>query len=81
MAWIDTVSPEDAQGDLKKVYTQIRKKRGSIGHIYQIQSLDPPGLLHHTKLYRHLLFSRSPLSRFQRELIGVVVSQVNQCHY
>lgn len=81
MAWIRTISPDEAQGKLDEVYSRIQSKRGSIANIYRIQSLDPEGLQHHLKMYLDLMFARSPLSRFQRELIGVMVSQVNECHY
>jgi len=27
------------------------------------------------------MYSRGPLSRIQREMIGVVVSAANECHY
>ncbi len=35
----------------------------------------------HWELYRELMYGRGPLSRIQRELIGVAVSGANDCHY
>lgn len=35
----------------------------------------------HYELYRQLMYGRGPLSRAQREMIAVVVSAHNQCHY
>jgi len=35
----------------------------------------------HYDLYRDLMYRRGPLSRVQREMIAVVVSTINQCHY
>ena len=35
----------------------------------------------HYDLYRELMYGASPLSRMQRELIAVVVSGSNGCHY
>jgi alkylhydroperoxidase family enzyme len=35
----------------------------------------------HYDLYAHLMRGRSDLSRAQREMIAVVVSTVNRCHY
>ncbi len=35
----------------------------------------------HYDLYRELMYGRGPLSRAQREMIAVVVSAHNQCHY
>jgi alkylhydroperoxidase family enzyme len=36
--------------------------------------------LHHD-LYRELMYGPGPLSRVQREMIAVVVSAANDCHY
>jgi alkylhydroperoxidase family enzyme len=33
------------------------------------------------RLYSTIMFGDSPLSRTQREMIAVVTSQVNECHY
>jgi alkylhydroperoxidase family enzyme len=36
---------------------------------------------HSTALYGALMHGRSPLTRAQREMIAVVVSRTNGCHY
>ena len=35
----------------------------------------------HFDLYRQLMYGKGPLTRIQREMIAVVVSAENQCHY
>jgi alkylhydroperoxidase family enzyme len=35
----------------------------------------------HYDLYAHLMRGRPPLSRTQREMIAVLVSVTNRCHY
>ena len=35
----------------------------------------------HYELYRELMYGQGPLSRIQREMIAVVVSAANDCHY
>jgi len=35
----------------------------------------------HYDLYRELMYGPGPLSRMQREMIAVVVSGANGCHY
>ena len=35
----------------------------------------------HYELYRELMYGPGPLSRAQREMIAVVVSGANGCHY
>ena len=44
-------------------------------------SLNPKSMLDHRALYDTLMFGPSPLRRYQREMIGVVVSALNECHY
>jgi alkylhydroperoxidase family enzyme len=35
----------------------------------------------HAGLFRAIMYGPSPLSRYQREMIAVVVSAINKCHY
>ncbi len=81
MAWIRTIAPPDAGGELAEVYREIGAARGGVGHILQIQSLHPKALKAHFDLYRSLMFGVSPLSRAEREMIATVVSATNGCHY
>lgn len=50
-------------------------------NIIQIHSVHSRTMRQHFELYRELMYSRGPLSRIQREMIGVVVSAANNCHY
>src|SRR5690606_32797443 len=46
-----------------------------------IQSLNPRSILRHMDLYITLMYGKSPLTREQREILGVIVSSVNKCEY
>ena len=50
-------------------------------NIIQIHGVHSRVLRKHYELYRELMYSRGPLSRSQREMIAVVVSAANDCHY
>ena len=50
-------------------------------NIIQIHGVHSRTMRQHFELYRELMYSRGPLSRIQREMIGVVVSAANDCHY
>ena len=81
-AWIETISDEDAQGVLKELYDQERDRRsGKIDNIMAIHSLNPDTLRAHADLYHTVMHGKSGLSFAEREMIGVVVSAINQCHY
>jgi uncharacterized peroxidase-related enzyme len=81
MPYIQTISPEQASGQLKDIYDQLLQSRGKLAEVHKIQSLNPPSLLHHMELYMSLMFSQSPLQRYQREMMAVVVSAANRCEY
>jgi uncharacterized peroxidase-related enzyme len=81
MANIRVVHPEEAEGRLKKIYDGILAKRGRIAEVHKIQSLNPDSMQNHLDLYMTVMFGDSPLTREQREMIGVVVSAANGCHY
>ncbi|MFQ5743355.1 MAG: carboxymuconolactone decarboxylase family protein [Acidobacteriota bacterium] len=81
MAYIRIVDEEEAEGRLRREYETARRRAGKVFNILKIQSLDP-GTLHQTiALYTSVMHGESPLSRAERELLAVVVSQVNHCHY
>jgi len=50
-------------------------------NIIQIHGVNSPTMRQHHELYRQLMYGRGPLSRIQREMIAVVVSAANECHY
>ena len=82
IAWIDTVPEADAGGELKRAYKRAGDPQsGKVDHIMKIHSLSPSSLHAHQRLYKTLMHAESPLSRAQREMIGVVVSAINRCEY
>jgi uncharacterized peroxidase-related enzyme len=82
MTWIRTVPPGEATGILKRVYSESIFRAGKVFNILRCQSIRPEVLNASLDLYKHLMLSpQSPLSRVQREMIAVVVSRTNRCHY
>ncbi len=81
MTKIKTIEPENAEGELREIYDDLRKKRGKIAEIHKIQSLNPPSIKNHMNLYMTVMFGKSPLTRAQREMMAVVVSKANGCEY
>lgn len=63
----DSIPPEDRVPDTD--------------HIIQIHSCHPRVMRRHYELYVELMRRPGPLSRLQREMIAVVVSATNGCHY
>ena len=81
MAFIRYVPEDEASPELKELYDQYSPRGGVIDNILRIHSLNPPSMKGHYKLYRSVMYGRSPLSRPQREMIAVTVSALNDCFY
>ena len=81
MAWIKVIGESEAVGYLKELYRKYLEPAGVVDNIMMIHSLNPKSMKTHYGLYAHLMRGRSDLSRAQREMIAVVVSSINRCHY
>jgi len=81
MPHIQVIEHNSAQGRLKEIYDEIIAKRGKLAEVHKIQSLNPETIVHHMDLYMSIMYSKSPLSRAEREMMGVVVSITNGCAY
>jgi len=81
MAWIRMISEDEASGRLKELYDKYAEPSGTVDNILKIHSLNVKSLKTHYDLYAHLMRGQSGLSRTQREMIAVVTSAVNRCHY
>lgn len=81
MAWIRMIDEGEAEGELAELYRRYRDPAGGVDNVLKIHSLSPASMKAHFELYRLLMRGPSDLSRTQREMIAVVVSAINQCHY
>lgn len=81
MAWIETISDQDAEGSLKRQYEAGIKRAGRVYNIVRIMSQNPETMRTSMGLYMATMLGESPLTRTQREMLATVVSQVNDCHY
>jgi len=50
-------------------------------NIIQVHAVHPAVMRQHWELYKQVMHRPGPLSRRERELIGVRVSALNSCHY
>ena len=81
MAWIRMIPESDATGELKDAYAGAMEPLGGVDNIMKIHSLRVGTLQAHMQLYVTVMRGESELSRAQREMIAVVVSAANHCHY
>lgn len=81
MTRIKVIQQAEATGRLKEIYDDLVKKRGQLAEVHKIQSLRPESIVNHMDLYLEIMFSKSELSRAEREMMAVVTSVSNQCFY
>jgi len=81
MSYVNTTDPKDATGLLARIYDAAIKRAGKVFQILRIQSNNPRSLKASMDLYAATMFGDSPLTRAQREMLAVVVSRANDCHY
>ena len=81
MAWIAEIDEREAEGSLKEQYSKLKEPWGGIDNILKIHSLNPESLAAHVQLYKTVMFGKSPIPRIDREMIALVASSINQCHY
>ena len=81
MAHLRLTDVEEATGPLKAEYDAAVGRAGKVFNIVKAMSLRPGVLRSSMQLYRDVMFGRSGLSRVERELLAVVVSRANDCHY
>jgi uncharacterized peroxidase-related enzyme len=80
--WIHTIPPEKAEGLLRRIYEAAIRRAGRVFNVVRLQSVRPKVLHASMQLYLELMHSREgALTRAQREMIAVVVSTTNGCHY
>ena len=81
MAYIKIIEPDEASGDLDSIYKELLETRGRLAEVHKIHSLHPESMMRHMDLYMTIMYGKSPLKRWQRELIGVITSITNMCPY
>ena len=81
MAWIEEITRERATGLLKVELDKAVERAGRVWNIVQVMSVNPPVLQASIGLYGAIMFGRSALTRFQRELLATIVSAELKCRY
>jgi alkylhydroperoxidase family enzyme len=82
MAWIRTISEDEADPELRSLYERMLDPvSGRVDHILTIHSLHQKGLEGHHSVYKAVMTSTHTLRKAEREMIALVVSTINNCHY
>jgi uncharacterized peroxidase-related enzyme len=81
MPHLRLIGENEASGELKEEYDAAVQRAGKVFQIVKAMSLRPGVLKRSLALYQAIMFGPSELSRAERELLAVVVSRANDCHY
>lgn len=81
MAYIHLIEEEQAEGELKHLYEEANQRAGRVFNIVKCMSLAPHHLRTSIELYLAVMYGESQLTRKQREMLAVIVSKANHCHY
>ncbi len=81
MAYIRTIPESQADGKLAELYGRFGNPDGTVDDVLKVHSLNPESLEAHCALYVQSMHRPSPVSRAEREIVGVVVSRINGCAY
>ncbi len=79
MARLYTVSPEEATGEVKEMFTGIEKKMGFVPNMFQGMANSPVTLQAYLALDR--ITAKGQLTKAEREVVRLAVSQFNGCRY
>jgi uncharacterized peroxidase-related enzyme len=81
LARLHVPDEEDVPKEVKELWAGPRERLGFVPNVLRVFALRPRHLLAWWAYYDELLRGESGLTKAQREMIAVVVSVTNRCHY
>ena len=81
LAWLDLPSDDELGEDVKALWAAPLEKLGFVPNVLRAYAIRPRHLQLWNAFYDDLMCGESGLTRAQREMIAVVVSTINRCHY
>ncbi|MDE0653443.1 MAG: peroxidase [bacterium] len=82
MARIEVIPDDSWDGALGEMYRRVVDPAyGRVDNVLAVHSLNPRGMAAHLGLYESAMAGTATLRKVERELIALVVSLENDCHY
>ena len=81
LSWLAVPRAEDVPDEVVELWQKPLEKLGFVPNVLRVFALRPAHLLAWWQYYDELMRGESGLSKAQREMIAVVVSALNRCHY
>jgi alkylhydroperoxidase family enzyme len=82
MTWIKTLHESEWDEELESLRPKVTDPTtGQVDNIMSVHSLDVGSLNAHLALYSQAMQGTTTLPKVEREMIALVVSTENDCHY
>ena len=82
MTWIETINEDQWESPLAELRRQVADPTtDKVDNIMAVHSLDPGSMKAHLALYKQAMRGTESLPKVDREMIALVVSKTNGCHY
>ena len=81
LSWLRVPAEAEAPAGVQELYDKANEKLGFVPNVLRVYALRPRHLELWNAFYDDLMRGDSTLTRPQREMIAVIVSTVNRCHY
>ena len=82
MTWIETINEDQWDGLLAELRSRVvDPATGKVDNIMAVHSLDPGSMKEQLALYQQAMRGTQSLPKVEREMIALVVSKTNGCHY
>ncbi len=81
MSWLRVPDESELPDEVKELYAKPLEKLGFVPNVLRNYALRPSHLLGWNTHYEELMRGESGLTKAHREMIAVVVSATNRCHY
>jgi uncharacterized peroxidase-related enzyme len=80
-SWLPVPADEDVPAEVKPLFDKAEEKLGFVPNVLRAYAVRPRHLELWNAFYDELMRGESGLTKVQREMIAVVVSTANRCHY
>jgi uncharacterized peroxidase-related enzyme len=81
LCWLELPPAQEAPDEVKELWAKPLEKLGFIPNVLRVYAIRPRHLRLWNEFYDELMRGESGLTKAQREMIAVVVSTANRCHY
>jgi uncharacterized peroxidase-related enzyme len=81
ITWLRVPADDEVPAEAKELWAAPLEKLGFVPNVLRVMALRPAHLLAWEAYYDELMRGESGVSKPQREMIAVVVSAQNRCHY